>query len=118
MAAVIRLFTTLLVLIGLSASVAGPEVQAAPDAGDTRASMPATHDCAQSMFAAIDGDETEIPNCPSAPMAAGACGGTVAVPVESCSQLQAYSAADPLDVGVEHAWDLLLVIPFFRPPIV
>lgn len=120
MAAVLRLFTILLVLIGLSATgVAGPEAQAAPNAEAAQSSMPSPHDCAQLMAAAADRSETETPSCPGAPMmAAGACGGPLAMPVDSSVEFQRVSALEPIGSSARQAWDLLLVTPFFRPPIV
>lgn len=121
MKAVLRHLATLLALVALSATaVAGLEASTAgtaADAHDARATAPATHGCAQAMAAAENGD-AGAPHCPSAPLTvSGPCGGPVALPVESRAQFDPESAADPLGAGPEEARDLLLVVPFFRPPI-
>ena len=118
MRAVLRHFATLLALVALGAtSVAGLEARPGADAHDA-ASTPATQGCAQSMAISADAG-TDGPHCPSAPMASsGPCGGLVAVPAESRIQLDGAATAQPLSARPREAQDLLLVTPFFRPPIV
>ena len=120
MVAVLRQLATLLALGVLSlASVAGLDAQRA-DTPDSRVSAPATHACVQSLVAvAVDVDAPARPHCPSSPMAsAAACGGAVALPVESRVQLGGDSEPEPIRAGPRQARDLLLDTPLFRPPIV
>lgn len=118
MRAVLRHFATLLALVALGAtSVAGLEAMPGIVAPD-RASTPVTQGCAQSMAVSADPGPGS-PHCPSAPMAsAGPCGGPVALPAESRIQLDGAATAEPRNAGPREARDLLLVTPFFRPPIV
>lgn len=118
MMAVLRHFSTLLALGALSvAPVTGLDAQGA-EIGNGGASAPVTHACAQSPVA-VAADAPARPHCPSTPMAsAAACGGAVALPVESRVQLGGGSEPEPIRAGPRQARDLLLVTPLFRPPIV
>lgn len=118
MRAVLRHFTGLLALVALLATpVAGLQAQPEAYVHDARTEAPASQNCANSMAAAQSGD-ADMPHCPSAPMSvSGACGAAVVHLAHSRPEFGPVRVADRLRRAPDPARELLLVAPFFRPPI-